>query len=151
MEKKTYENEVDKKEKGNIVKRTERKIQRKRPHHMRCTMSEIQRLGIMVIFGQREFRPSQSFASSAGLDAIRIERHAGIEPKSGCVTVGVEEGIKIEVLQEVRLLECGEIDIEPGRLHTRQQWPSVKLAKYIIWAGLTSGMERSLKACWFGS
>lgn len=70
------------------------------------------------MFGQRELRPSQSFACSAGLDAIRVKRHAWIKPKSGCVTVGVEEGIKVEVLQEVRLLQRGEIKVERGRLCT---------------------------------
>jgi hypothetical protein len=58
---------------------------------------------------------SQTF-SGTSLNAVPRIWHVGIKPKPRRIRVSVEKGIEVEVLQNVRILQGAEVQVESRRL-----------------------------------
>ena len=54
--------------------------------------------------------------SSTGFHAVCGIRYVWIESKPGCVRIGIEECVKIKVVQDIGILQGTEVKIESGRL-----------------------------------
>ena len=82
------------------------------------------RVGIDQMYKQRVYeisklnhhRTRSQAISSTGFHAVCGIRYVWIESKPGCVRIGIEECVKIKVVQDIGILQGTEVKIESGRL-----------------------------------